>query len=977
MVSTQLGSSSSGRQRRRVLPLLTGVLAAAVVAATAVRITAAPSTTPTLEWLFNAPVNATTRVGDTLFVAGDFSKIVPPSGRVGRFATLSTTTGAVVTTYPRFDAALTASTPDATGAYYAVVDTDVNGTLAHDIVRVRPDGTKDPAFTFGATVKVDGYPRMTVVGTRLIAVQGLQVGGVDRLMVAVDRVTGALDGWVPSLPLTTYIMATSVSATKFFVLSYLNAGGRDLRAFDIATGAVAWQITLAGQSSLVPAGTIQLSGNRVMVGIDRLYAVDQDTGAVDPAWGAAIGNVAVRDIAVSGAAVYVAGVSIPSYITPVLVALDLGTGAVLPWQVTPAPGGLSITPSPNGGVFLNGSIIVGGQTLSGPLEIDATGAVTSWSLAIQGLVIDLLPNGELLLARDPIESLIPRAGVAAFDLTTGALSPIGPVLGGLSGQVSRMATDGQRVFFQGTFTSVNGQPRSGLAAIDGTTGALLEWPAPGVTLFLGSADGSWVYGSDGSRVIRVSAATGVVDATWAPTAVGAPAPHGGELWASRGLPARPGAVLGGSVHGVLDPVTGAFSERFRNADAPGRVAVVEGDTVYVLTTVVNPGPGATNLGETVFAYHRTTGVPVSRPPLAGSIRSFLSAGGRLLVAGSRIGLGGELHFGAFEVARPGARTSWTSGFSAHSGFRAPGSTMAWSFGDVLVVAGEIGDLSGGGETWPFTKTVAFPMSGASAPSNLRSSFAGPNTVFSWDPMSPPPAAGYVIEGGFVAGQAAGALAVGSATSVALPMPAGPLFIRVRPQGSTEVSNEIVAGCFAPPLPPTALTTTLVGTMLTLAWAPPAATVTNYTLLAGTAAGLSNVVTLPLGPQTSVSGTVPGGTFFARVTASNACGTSGPSGEVFFTIGAPDPLPAAPTNLAASVSGSTVSLTWTAPAGAVTSYVLEAGTAAGLANLGTLSIGATPSLVIPGVPAGTYVLRVRAVTSAGSGAPSADVVVVVP
>ena len=127
----------------------------------------------------------------------------------------------------------------------------------------------------------------------------------------------------------------------------------------------------------------------------------------------------------------------------------------------------------------------------------------------------------------------------------------------------------------------------------------------------------------------------------------------------------------------------------------------------------------------------------------------------------------------------------------------------------------------------------------------------------------------------------------------------------------------------------------------------------------------------------MSGSVPGGTFFARVTATNACGTSGPSGEVFFTIGAPDPLPAAPTSLAASVSGSTVSLTWTAPAGAVTSYVLEAGTGSGLANLGTLAVGATPSLVIPGVPAGTYVLRVRAVTSAGSGAPSADVVVVVP
>jgi len=33
--------------------------------------------------------------------------------------------------------------------------------------------------------------------------------------------------------------------------------------------------------------------------------------------------------------------------------------------------------------------------------------------------------------------------------------------------------------------------------------------------------------------------------------------------------------------------------------------------------------------------------------------------------------------------------------------------------------------------------------------------------------------------------------------------------------------------------------------------------------------------------------------------------------------------------------------------------------------------------MPGVPSGTYYVRVRAVTSAGSGAPSSDVAVVVP
>ena len=253
-----------------------------------------------------------------------------------------------------------------------------------------------------------------------------------------------------------------------------------------------------------------------------------------------------------------------------------------------------------------------------------------------------------------------------------------------------------------------------------------------------------------------------------------------------------------------------------------------------------------------------------------------------------------------------------------------------------------------------------------------------NTVPVSTPAIAPPG-GYVIEGGFVPGQVAAAIPVGTGTTFTTPVSViGPAFIRVRAAGSAEVSNEIVAGCVAPPLPPTALTTTISGTTLSLAWSPPLDAVTSYVFSAGTASGLSDAATTTLpGTQTSISGTVPGGTFFVRVQAANACGTSGPSGEVFMTMGAPDPLPVAPTNLAASVSGSTVSLTWTAPAGPITGYVLEGGTALGLANIGTIQLGAVTSFAIPGAPPGSYALRVRAVTSAGSGAPSADVVAVLP
>ncbi len=88
-------------------------------------------------------------------------------------------------------------------------------------------------------------------------------------------------------------------------------------------------------------------------------------------------------------------------------------------------------------------------------------------------------------------------------------------------------------------------------------------------------------------------------------------------------------------------------------------------------------------------------------------------------------------------------------------------------------------------------------------------------------------------------------------------------------------------------------------------------------------------------------------------------------------------PGAPTNLAANVQGNAVTFTWAAPTtgGVATSYVVEAGTARGLANLGTATTTAT-SVAVSGVPTGQYFVRVRARNAVGTSAPSADVIATV-
>lgn len=85
-------------------------------------------------------------------------------------------------------------------------------------------------------------------------------------------------------------------------------------------------------------------------------------------------------------------------------------------------------------------------------------------------------------------------------------------------------------------------------------------------------------------------------------------------------------------------------------------------------------------------------------------------------------------------------------------------------------------------------------------------------------------------------------------------------------------------------------------------------------------------------------------------------------------------PPAPTVPAATVSGASVTLAWSATVGA-TSYVVEAGVAPGRTDVSMPSTDT--SLTVTAVPPGRYVVRVRAVNRFGTGRASSEITVEVP
>jgi hypothetical protein len=87
----------------------------------------------------------------------------------------------------------------------------------------------------------------------------------------------------------------------------------------------------------------------------------------------------------------------------------------------------------------------------------------------------------------------------------------------------------------------------------------------------------------------------------------------------------------------------------------------------------------------------------------------------------------------------------------------------------------------------------------------------------------------------------------------------------------------------------------------------------------------------------------------------------------------------PSGLTAVSAGATVRSSWRPPTavGAIEGYVLEAGSAAGHADLLRLDLGVATTQTVAGVPAGRYVARVTGVNACGAGAPSLPGVVHVP
>jgi hypothetical protein len=469
-----------------------------------------------------------------------------------------------------------------------------------------------PNPTWTPTVPA-GVLSLVAAGSTIYLGGGLFSDGPQPTLIGVDATNGAPTAFAPALGRgkqqfpsggTTGVRAIGVNGSDVVAGgTFTNVGGvdrRNLGAIDLNTGqATGFNPPMKGMFSPLASvsavavtsdGVVWAGGQYITEGPNErtgLAAFDATSGALtsfhrDP------NNAAVSALVASGSTVFAGGSFTSVGGTPrrnvaAFRHVPGEQGTVLPFDVDVDGPVHALALAGDtlylGGQFteINGALAALARDRRNLAAVDATnGLARDWDPDADNVVRTLAIDGDTAYAGGDFAAVnrgLPRERLAAFDRQSGAARGWDP---GADGPVRSLATYGPTVFAGGDFTRAGGVLRSGIAALDGQTGApdvfgpALDTeerggPLPPVTrvgaLFASPATGlltagSFVMNSPTPRSANLS--------LFGLAPVPAPAPPGGGPGADTpGGPGGPGGTGTVTPGDGIDPNLGLAASRRR------------------------------------------------------------------------------------------------------------------------------------------------------------------------------------------------------------------------------------------------------------------------------------------------------------------------------------------------------------------------------------------------------------------------------
>ncbi len=387
------------------------------------------------------------------------------------------------------------------------------------------NGHPDCMDIYGDTMYVGGY-FSSIGGQPRASLAALQFLGES---------TGAATPWNPAAETSASVYAVERYGDTVYVgTDILDIGGQRrhcLAAFDTAGSLTAWNPVAAGgvQALAASADRVYVGGRFNSIGgVPRYGLASLDASGHATAWDPIPRRSSVWALATKGDVIYVGGYfsSIGGQPRGNIAAVSRSTGLATSWspETTGVVAALAVATDT---VYASGGFqFIGGQERHYIAELDdsgvTTGVATAWDPKADTYALSLAVSGGTVYTGGSFTSIggASRTGLAALGVS-GRATPWDP---GPAGPVFALTVSGDTVYAAGLFASIGGASRRSVAALD-ASGVATPWnPSPdgyvraiavrGDTVYVGGAFKSI---GEASRTCLAALDASGAATSWAPS----------------------------------------------------------------------------------------------------------------------------------------------------------------------------------------------------------------------------------------------------------------------------------------------------------------------------------------------------------------------------------------------------------------------------------------------------------------------------